>query len=275
MSSQLEAFRLYILVERGLSPLTYEAYERDVKRFLETVDKEVVEISESDIENYISHLDLKKSSVKRNLMSLKVFFKFLKKEGTISIDEARLIESPKAWHTLPQVLSQQELERLFQAAENVRDVAILEMLYATGIRVSELCRLNIHDVRDEKMKVTGKGNKTRIIPVGRKAIEALDCYLNTRDDPNPALFLEAEKRMNRIQVWEVVKEAAKKANLTKNISPHTFRHSFATHLLDRGADVRVIQELLGHAEISTTERYTQVSKTQLMAKFKKYHPKYN
>jgi integrase/recombinase XerD len=275
MSTPLESFRLHILVERGLSPLTYEAYSRDVKKFLKFIDKELTLISQDDIENYLGTLKMKETTLYRNLMSLKVFFEFLRKEEIIGKNIAKHISSPKMWLRLPEVLSIAEIDRLLEVTTNVRDLAILELLYATGIRVSELCSLNLHDVGHEKIKITGKGSKVRIIPIGRKAIVALDQYLITRDDDKPPLFLtSAGIRMNRFQIWELVKETAKKAQITKEISPHTFRHSFATHLLDRGADVRVIQEMLGHAEIATTERYTHVSKAHLLEKFKKFHTKF-
>lgn len=272
----LESFRLYILVDKGLSPLTFEAYDRDVKRFLEFLNKDIKSITQNDIQAYLSTLSkFKTTTLYRNLMSIKVFFSFLKKEGLIEKNIIKNLSSPRLWQTIPDILSESEMIKLLNAPHNLRDRAILEVLYATGIRVSELCQLDIHDVGDEKIKVLGKGNKTRIVPIGRKAIEVLDLYLNTRGDQHPFLFLsDKHERITRFQVWEMVKRFAKAVNITKTISPHTFRHSFATHLLDRGADVRIIQTMLGHSEIATTDKYTHVSKAHLIEKFKKFHPTY-
>lgn len=192
------------------------------------------------------------------------------------------LESPKIWQLIPEVLSVEEMERLLAQPDpetNVgsRDRAILEMLYGSGLRVSEVCGLKIHDVDDKFVKVFGKGSKERVVPVGAKAIEAVDHYLarfrdQTDSSRQQALFVNQRgKPIDRIFVWKMIKRYANEAGIVKNISPHTLRHSFATHLLDNGADLRVIQEMLGHASISSTDRYTHISKSRLHEAFGKFH----
>ena len=185
------------------------------------------------------------------------------------------------WQLIPEVLTAQEVERLLGAPgdgeEEVRDKAVLETLYATGIRVSELCNLDIHDVGENTVRVVGKGGKERIVPIGEEAIAAIDTYLGNyrhdKGDHRPLFVSKRGKRMSRVTVWEKVKFYARKVGIEKEVSPHTLRHSFATHLLDHGADLRVIQEMLGHADIGTTDRYTHLSKKRLFDAFDTFHPR--
>jgi integrase/recombinase XerD len=184
------------------------------------------------------------------------------------------------WQLIPEVLTVEEVTRFLGApdretAVGARDFAIFQVMYASGLRVSELCGLNIGDISDDQVRVRGKGNKERVVPIAASAVAAVDHYLvHSRKEGDGALFLSNRgQRIDRVAVWERVKFYAKKAVISKEISPHTLRHSFATHLLENGADLRVIQELLGHANIATTDRYTHVSRKHLHAAFEKFHPK--
>lgn len=221
------------------------------------------------------------ASISRAAIALKVFLQFCKREGYTKQNVATHLDTPKLWQRLPSVLSQEEMERLLEVpdtttASGARDRAILEVLYATGIRVSELCQLNILSIDDTFVRVMGKGSKERLVPIGSKAIEAVDHYLGQfRHDDQEALFLNRRgKRITRLEVGAMVKKYAERAGITKNVHPHLFRHTFATHLLDHGADLRVIQEMLGHATITSTDRYTHVSRSHLTQAFSKFHPRY-
>lgn len=272
----LEDFIAYLASEKGLSQNTLQAYRRDVERYLE---------SKSSIIDFLGVLKAKgykSSSLARILIAIKVYHKFLKREGLSDANEAALIPGPKLWRLIPEVLSLEEIEKLIEAPDittqaGARDAALLELLYASGLRVSEICALKITDVDDTFIKVKGKGSKERIVPVGQKAKLAIDHWLlHYRDqyDENPLLFLtEKGKPLNRIFVWKQVKYWAKQVGITKNISPHTLRHTFATHLLDHGADIRIIQEMLGHANISSTDRYTHIRPQGLQAAFNRFHPR--
>lgn len=201
----------------------------------------------------------------------------------ISDDLNHYFETPKIWQLIPESLSLSEIENLLAQPQDhdflgARDKAIFELLYATGMRVSELCKLRICDLDDRFVKVKGKGRKERVIPIGVKAIEAIDRYLThyraTAEEENAPLFVSTKgKQIDRITVWSRIKVYAKSAGITKPISPHTLRHSFATHLLENGADLRVIQEMLGHEDIGTTDRYTHVNRTHLKTAFEKFHPR--
>ncbi|WP_316357621.1 site-specific tyrosine recombinase XerD [Candidatus Neptunichlamydia sp. REUL1] len=278
---RIHDFLSYIASEKGLSVNTVQAYERDIRRFAGGLDGEA---AEEGIVNHMSSLKEKgyaSSSIYRTLMALRVFFRFLKREGYVKKDPTALLESPKMWQLIPEVLTSEEVERLLGAPgdgeEEMRDKAVLETLYATGIRVSELCNLDIHDVGENTVRVLGKGGKERIVPIGEEAIAAIDAYLGNyrhdKGDHRPLFLSKRGKRMSRVTVWEKVKFYARKVGIEKEISPHTLRHSFATHLLDRGADLRVIQEMLGHADIGTTDRYTHLSKKRLFDAFDTFHPR--
>ena len=216
-----------------------------------------------------------------SLIAIKVFFRFLKREGIISQNITLLLATPKIWQLIPDVLSIEEMEQLLNQPDlslvkGVRDRAILEVLYASGLRVSELCGLTIRDVDDEYMRIRGKGGKERLVPIGRKAISAIDRYLHFRDGPlEETLFVgKGGQPIDRVTVWKMIKSYAVQAGISKSISPHTFRHSFATHLLDNGADLRVIQELLGHSSITSTDRYTHISCSHLQQAFEEFHPRH-
>lgn len=277
----------YLRSERGLSVHTIEAYGRDIAAFVEFLKgKSWKETSSDTILAFLSHLhsrDYASSTVGRMLVSIKVFFRFLKREGEISVDLGRYFDTPKIWQLVPEVLTPEEVELLLEAPDlqdkmGARDRAILELLYATGMRVSELCQLKLTDLHDTFVKVQGKGKKERVIPVGRKAISALDHYLNSfrgkMEEKNSPLFLSQKgKTLSRMVVWSRIKVYAKLAGIQKEISPHTLRHSFATHLLENGADLRLIQDMLGHEDIGTTDRYTHVTGQRLKTAFSNFHPR--
>ncbi|MEM8727340.1 MAG: site-specific tyrosine recombinase [Chlamydiota bacterium] len=275
-------FLSYIGGEKGLSMNTIEAYGNDLADFCKDAKRVVVE------EDIIAHLARLKEegfatgSICRKSIALRVFFRFLKREGLVERDPTECLDAPKLWQLIPEVLSSDEVRALLAAPgaedeEGMRDKAILETLYATGIRASELCSLNIHDVGESTIHVIGKGGKGRIVPIGEEALFSIDAYLTRwRNDQreNPPLFLSKRgKRLNRTTLWKRVKFYGKQAAIEKEISPHTLRHSFATHLLDHGADLRVIQEMLGHADIAATDRYTHLSKKRLFEAFEMFHPR--
>jgi integrase/recombinase XerD len=286
----IEEFITYIDSERGLAANTLSAYRRDLYQLHALCvregrpwppDAEAVVETLREAQN----LGKKTTSQVRALIAAKVFLRYLFRENHVSCDHSAVLESPKVWETIPSVLSYQELDRLLQAPdcstdEGMRDRAILELLYGTGMRVSELCSLSIYDVTDDLVKVHGKGGKERLVPIGRQALLAVDAYLNhvrQKSDSAVELHLFVTKRgrpLDRMIVWKMVREYVRKIGLDKRVSPHTFRHTYATHLLDAGADLRVIQELLGHAHISSTDRYTHVSRSQIREVFRTFHPRW-
>ena len=285
MQRDIEDFATYIISEKGFSLHTLDAYRRDIQSFLTFLQTYHLhhwkEVQQQYIIDFLALKKLKHyapASISRALIALKVFFRFLKREGLISHNVSLLLETPKVWQLIPDVLSLEEMEYLLIqpnscTQKGARDRAILEVLYATGLRVSELCQLNIGDVDDTYIRIKGKGGKERMVPIGKKAIIAIDRYLAFRDGQDELFLGGGNRRINRLTVWKLVKNYARKAGITKTIFPHTFRHSFATHLLDNGADLRVIQELLGHASISSTDRYTHVSCKHLQEAFQAFHPR--
>ncbi len=277
--NHLEDFIAHLRSEKGLSSHSVEAYGRDVRLFLSH--------HTPSVENVVRHLgDLKEqgyasASIARALIALKVFFRFLFREGILAQNLSSLLETPKLWQLIPEVMTQSEVTRLLQTPDpetflGARDRALIEMLYGSGLRVSELCSLSIYSIDETSVKVMGKGRKERVVPVGRKALEAVDHYLVCFRDAfeGEALFVTKHgKAIDRVAVWRLIKQYAKQAGIQKPISPHTLRHSFATHLLDHGADLRVIQEMLGHSHIGTTDRYAHVSQSRLQEAFSKFHPR--
>jgi integrase/recombinase XerD len=287
MDEHFQDFLQYIGSEKGLSPHTIQAYKSDIEVFLQHLRQRGVSgFSQVKEEHFIDFLALQKtkdyaaSTLYRQFITFKVLFRFLKREGYVLSNPTLHLATPKLWLLIPEVLSSEEVERLLAQPDpstilGARDRAILEVLYASGLRVSELCNLSLYSVDDEYVRVMGKGRKERIVPIGRKALEAVDDYLKYRDgDKNERLFLsKSGKPISRIDVWVMIKNYARLAGISKNISPHTLRHSFATHLLDNGAELRVIQEMLGHSSIGTTDRYTHVSRSRLQEAFQTFHPR--
>jgi integrase/recombinase XerD len=283
----LTDFLDYIRSEKGLSPHTIEAYGRDLVLFADFIQgKPWQETTSETIVGFLAWLHSRSyasSSVCRILVSIKVFFRFLKKEGIISVDLGRYFDTPKVWQLIPEVLTIEEVNLLLSAPQpkdwiGSRDRAILELLYATGMRVSELCRLMICDLSDTFVKVQGKGKKERVIPVGRQAIAAVDHYLlhfraESKEEKTPLFVSQKGGAVSRMVVWSRIKIYAKLAGIQKEVSPHTLRHSFATHLLENGADLRLIQDMLGHEDIGTTDRYTHVTGNRIQTAFASFHPR--
>ncbi len=294
MDQLLERFLHYLVVEKGLSKNTIEAYGHGVNRFLNYLRAkgkgEVEEISKMDIREFLLFLKRKGLSSKtlaRNLISLRVFLRFLTEESILSANPAEEIEAPKIAKTLPDILSFDEVDRLIEQPnpelpQGLRDRAMLEMLYATGMRVSELTQLQLNHVHLNPGYVVlfGKGSKERIVPIGGEAMKWVRRYLEDarktllKKRESPFLFVNRSgKPMSRQYFWKVLKAHGRKAGIRKRISPHLLRHSFASHLLERGADLRSVQLMLGHADISTTQIYTHVTGERLKKIHRQYHPR--
>lgn len=294
MDVLLDSFLSYLAVEKGLSENTLESYGRDLRKFIrfmeETGTGSAGEIRYSHILDYLAQFKdrgFNSTTIVRSIVSIRQFFKYLLMEKLIEEDPAARISTPRMKKGLPGVISLDEVESLLAAPdestpEGLRDSAMLETLYATGIRVSELIGLKLNDVNFELgfVVVYGKGSKERIVPMGDKARRKLLEYLGTsrpamlKSRESKALFVtRLGKGMTRQGFWKIIKHHALVAGIAKKISPHTLRHSFATHLLERGADLRTIQIMLGHSDISTTQIYTHVESERLKVIHKKYHPR--
>lgn len=286
MDEELKDCLSYLASEKGLAQNSIEAYSRDLCKLISFLKTHNISTFDQVVQDLIiSFLASLKdqnyadTSVSRALIAIKVLFKFLKREKVIKENVAHYLESPKLWQTIPGILSYKEIQKLLMQPDlsterGCRDRAILELLYSCGLRVSEACSLKVEDVDDQFIRVSGKGGKERLVPISGKAIRAIDRYLNYRNSEVQALFLTGRGRpIDRILVWNLIKRYAKKAGIEKNISPHTLRHSFATHLLDNGADLRVIQEMMGHANISSTDRYLHTSTAAIQRAFNAYHPR--
>jgi integrase/recombinase XerD len=294
MDQLLDSFLSYLAVEKGLSKNTLESYGRDVRKFVLYLDKNkiktVQDIKYGTILNFLS--DFKKqgfsdTTTVRCIVSIRQFFKYLLVEKIIKEDPTSQIRTPRMKKSIPGVISLEEVERVLASPdestpEGIRDTAMLEVLYATGIRASELTGLKLNDVNFEMgfVIVYGKGSKERIVPMGQKALEKLKPYMESsrpallKTKESKALFVTRHgKGMTRQGFWKLIKTHAISSGIAKNISPHTLRHSFATHLLERGADLRSIQIMLGHSDISTTQIYTHVESERLKIIHKKYHPR--
>jgi integrase/recombinase XerC len=288
---QIQQFASYLQTERDVSPHTLAAYRSDLAQFLVFVERErgvaasALDVDHLLLRRYLAGLtkDNKKSSIGRKLAAIRSFFRFLLRRGLIANNPAELIATPKKEQRLPFHLDIDQATSLMEnpddkQAHTLRDRAILELLYSSGLRVSELTGLNIGelDLTVGMVRVTGKGGKERIVPVGSRALEAIQSYLEERsgDSAKDALFLNTRGgRINRRSVARIVDLHVLRIAAFKRISPHTLRHTFATHMLEGGADLRAIQELLGHASLSTTQKYTHVSIDRLMEVYDKAHPK--
>lgn len=291
LDHQIQQFISYLQTERDVSPHTLAAYNSDLTQLLTFVSRERGEsVSAQDVDHlllrrYLAGLseDTKKSSIGRKLAAIRSFFRFLVRRNVIVKNPAELIATPKKEQRLPFHLDIDQATTLMEAPDDeqkfvLRDRAILELLYSSGLRVSELTGLNIGelDLAAGLVRVTGKGGKERIVPVGSRALEAVEEYLDQRgaDTARDALFLNTRGgRINRRSVARIVDAHVMRIAAFKQISPHTLRHTFATHMLEGGADLRAIQELLGHASLSTTQKYTHVSIDRLMEVYDKAHPK--
>ena len=296
MERILKHFLGYAALERGLAVNSTGAYQSDLLDFISYLKENsitgFVGVTRDHILDYLGHckdLGMEPTTLARRLVAIKVFFRYLAQERIIAKDITNVMDSPKLWRILPEFMSAQEVEALLNAFSSAardplefRNRCILELMYACGLRVSETANLKIGDINfDENVvRAFGKGSKERIVPIGRTARELIKRYLENarpllvRDNSETALFLSNHgRKLDRIRIWEVVKLAAERANIRKNIHPHTLRHSFASHMLENGADLRVIQEMLGHADISTTQIYTHVDQRRLLEVHRKFHPR--
>ena len=303
LQQSVDSYLRHLTIERGMAKNTLLAYKRDLGSYIKYLESlgldSPSQVQENNVRDFAQQLVTNKlmvaTSVARTLAAVRGLHKFLLFEGTVETDVAATVKPPKAPRRLPKAISIQEVERLLRASGpepddvsgttdliRVRDRAILELLYATGARVSEVVNIDLDDLIDpEIIRLFGKGSKERIVPVGRYAQAALQAYL-VRVRPSlamlskgtPALFLNQRgSRLSRQSIWQIISDAASNAKLEHEVSPHTFRHSFATHLLEGGADVRVVQELLGHASVATTQIYTLVTVDALREIYATAHPR--
>ena len=286
--SNLRSFLNYLLVDKGLSNNTAKAYEADISSFFQWLDNEDLKyknLQEDHINQYISFLfqrKMRSSSVNRKISSIKSFYIFLVKRNFVKNSPLNDLVTPKQEKYLPESMSEAEVDKLLNSPDvsnkiENRDKAMIEMLYATGMRISELVNLKITDVDMKRcvVKVFGKGSKERLVPFGETALDSLRSYLNEREQSSSKeIFLSNRgKKMTRVAFWQRVKIYLIRENLKNSISPHTLRHAFATHLLNRGADLRSVQLLLGHSDLSTTQIYTHIAKQRLSDVLKKHHPR--
>ncbi|MBI5144278.1 MAG: site-specific tyrosine recombinase XerD [Candidatus Omnitrophica bacterium] len=294
MIDLINEFLNYLSVERGLSKNTVSSYRADLFRFINYLEskgiKDIDNVKRQDVTSHLLHLKdngLSSNSISRALAAIKVFYRFLVQERLAKDDVAGILESPRLIRPLPNVLAVNEVDRLLAAPDvrgwmGIRDKAALELIYATGMRVSEIVELSTDGLNLDVgfIKCKGKGSKERMVPIGKVARNSISRYmekvrprlLKQRQDAH--LFLtRLGKRVSRQSFWKMIKRYAKKAGIKKDIAPHTLRHSFATHLLERGADLRVVQEMLGHADISTTQIYTHINKERLKFIHKQFHPR--
>ncbi|MCS6824439.1 MAG: site-specific tyrosine recombinase XerD [Cytophagaceae bacterium] len=289
----IKQFRHYLSLELGFSENTLQAYIHDINLFYKFIfpQKSIKEINGQDIQLFLSELNdigISSSSQARILSGIKSFFKFLLLEEIIDYDPTETIEGPKLGRKIPSVLSVQEIESMLNAidhstAEGMRNRSIVEILYSCGLRVSELTELRISDILFEEgfVKILGKGKKERFVPIGRDAVKYLKLYLNDirtqvrvqKGFENHVYLNRRGSKLSRVMVFTIVKKLAEQAGIKKKVSPHTFRHSFATHLIEGGADLRAVQEMLGHSSITTTEIYTHIDREYLKHTIASFHPR--
>jgi len=294
MKEFIDTFLNYLLVERGLSHNTIISYRKDLNVFVDFLNRHHIDALSKTTKNevinfmlYQKDKGLVANSIARHLAAIKVFYRFLVRERILSSDPTSLIDSPKLWKKIPQALSLNEVDALLaqpniRDRQGIRDKAILETIYATGMRVSEAANLKIANVNLDIgfLRCIGKGNKERVIPLGKKAVSSIIRYIQQsrpkllKGKDSEFLFLNRSgKRISRQSLWKLIKKYARSARIKKPVRPHILRHSFATHLLERGADLRSVQEMLGHANISTTQIYTHINKDRLKTIHKMFHPR--
>jgi integrase/recombinase XerD len=290
----LERFADYLTLELGTSPRTLEAYQRDVARLAEYgLTKRAVapvDLTSRVLREFVYHLKdigLAPASIRRNISAIRTYFRFLLADGTVARDPSERLETPKRWRTLPEVLTIEEVSRLLAAPTlddtlAFRDRAMLELAYGAGLRVSEWITLGVRDILldQQLVRVFGKGSKERLVPIGRSAVGALALYVRElrprleQGAGKGVLFLNARGLpLTRMGAWKILRRYVERAGITKHVSPHTLRHSFATHLLEGGADLRAVQEMLGHVDISTTQIYTHVDREYLRKVHRQFHPR--
>ncbi len=294
MKTMIDGFKRYLLLERGFSENTREAYLRDVHHFFEFLNSEALDVRMVKLEDLHSftwqlhEIGISSRSIARIHSGLRSFYSYLILEGYMETNPTALLESPKKGLHLPEVLSTEEIDAILSVIdlsqdEGQRDKAVIELLYSCGLRVSELCNLKMHDLflEEEFLRIIGKGNKERLVPISSQAVKELKFWFCTRNQitPKPGeedyVFISVRRRqhLSRITVFHNLRLYAERAGITKTISPHTLRHSFATHLLEGGANLRVIQAMLGHEQISTTEIYTHIDRSILKQQVLTYFPR--
>lgn len=290
----VERFDDFLALEQGASVQTSRAYKLDIARFVTYASikgaKAPPEIGARMLREFVYHLKdlgLSPASIRRNVSAVRTYFKFMLGEGFVVRDPSERLETPKRWRTLPEVLGIEEIEKLLAAPSldeplAFRDRAMLELAYGAGLRVSEWISLGVRDVMlaDHVVRVFGKGAKERLVPIGRRAIGAIAIYLRElrpkleKGEGKGRLFLNSRGRpLSRMGAWKILRKYVDQVGITKPVSPHTLRHSFATHLLEGGADLRAVQEMLGHVDISTTQIYTHVDREYLRSVHKQFHPR--
>lgn len=290
----LEGFRDYLALEAGHRPTTVESYLRDLRRLVRFADlrgvSDPARVDRGLLRDFIyalKDMGLEAATIRRQVSALHTYYRFLLGEGLATTDPSDRLETPRRGRTLPSVLTVAEMERMLGAPRvedplGWRDRALLELGYGAGLRVSELCGLHVAEVRlgDGLVRVIGKGERERLVPIGRQVNAAVSAYLNTtrvaldRGRSDGRLLLNARGRpLSRVGAWAIVKAHARRAGITRRVTPHTLRHTFATHLLEGGADLRAVQEMLGHADLSTTQIYTHVDREFLREVHRKYHPR--
>jgi len=290
----VERFDDFLALEQGASIQTSRAYKLDIARFVAYANvkgaKSPIDVGARTLREYVYHLKdlgLSAASIRRNVSAVRTYFKFLVAEGHVVRDPSERLETPKKWRTLPEVLGVDEIDKLLAAPSldeplAFRDRAMLELAYGAGLRVSEWISLSVRDVmlQDHLVRVFGKGAKERLVPIGRRAIGAIAIYLRElrpkleKGEGKGILFLNARGQpLSRMGAWKILRKYVDQAGITKPVSPHTLRHSFATHLLEGGADLRAVQEMLGHVDISTTQIYTHIDREYLRSVHKQFHPR--
>ena len=290
LSNHIRAFLTFCRLEKGLAAHSLEAYSSDLERFNKFLGEPFVVPGAEALHGYLDQLyreGLSSRSVARHVTTLRSFFAYLLREGLIAEDPSEHLRHPKQWQTIPKFLNLEQIERLIKATDvsrsnGLRDRAMLELLYASGLRVTELCRLGLRDLNLEMgvLRTTGKGNKQRLVPVGKPAVLAVRAYLETarsallKGRASRYLFISGRGTcLTRQAFWKLLAGHARKAGIFHGITPHVLRHSFATHLLEGGADLRSVQVMLGHADISTTQIYTHVMRSRLREVVDKHHPR--
>lgn len=290
LRNQVTAFLNFCRIEKGLSANSLEAYATDLSRFIAFLGDTASLPDTPQLRLYLDSLyqtGLSSRSVARHLTTLRNFYGFLLREGVMDVDPTEHLRTPRQWQTIPKFLNLQEIEKLIEAPDTsrptgLRDRAMLELLYATGLRVSELCRLGVSDLHADLgfVRTTGKGNKQRLVPVGKEALRAAEAYLQNgrgtllKGRTSRYLFITARGGcLTRQGFWKLLAGYGRKAGIFHGLTPHVLRHSFATHLLEGGADLRSVQVMLGHADISTTQIYTHVMRSRLRDTVEKHHPR--
>jgi integrase/recombinase XerD len=290
LRNQITAFLNFCRLEKGLCANSLDAYTTDLARFKEFIGDSTELPGTAEIRLYIDNLyqsGLSGRSVGRHLTTIRSFYGFLLREGEISIDPTEHLRTPRQWQTIPKYLNLEEIEKIIQAPDRsrptgMRDAAMMELLYASGLRVSELCKVGVSDLNLELgvLRTTGKGNKQRLVPVGKSAILAVRAYFETgrrallKGRASRYLFITARGGcLTRQAFWKLLAAHGRKAGIFHGLTPHVLRHSFATHLLEGGADLRSVQIMLGHADISTTQIYTHVMRSRLRDTVEKHHPR--